>query len=313
MSQLSSDRVPALVAIALMLATGGCANMAEFSSSLDKEWTQPSVEVTPKETAPDPEAIRLRAEMKARQLARLSSGTDCDKILEVAPEVIASELDADGADLKLARCQYQGLDFASARKNYRTAYDRTGSVDALKGLALTELSDGRIVAALDLLGQMNTDESQTDWQVFNAIGYANDLSGNFDAAQDSYLRAAELSPDKAAAMNNLGMSYLRQDRPLDAINAFRKALDREPTMSVARLNLRIALASTGDFAVALAGATEVEQASVLNSVGAQALAKGDIEGAQRLFQKALEKSPTFYANAHENLERARMMAGQKAK
>ncbi len=310
MVQFKSKRLYAPAALALLLATGGCANMAEFTDSLDKEWAQPSVEVTPKQTPPDPEAVRLRAEMKARQLAGLSAGSDCLKILEVAPEIIASEVNADDADLKLAQCQYHGLDFASARKNYRAAYDRTGSPEALKGLVLTELRDGRIPAAMDLLSQLNTDASQTDWQIFNAIGYANDLTGNFDLAEEAYVHAAALSPDKAAALNNLGMSYLRQDRPAEAIKAFRKALDREPSLSVARLNLRIALAATGDFAVALSGASEAEQASVLNSVGARALSRGDTDTAKWLFQQALEKNPAFYASAYENLERAHLMSGQ---
>jgi len=310
MAEFKSNHLYATGAVALLLATGGCANMAEFTASLDKEWAAPSVEVTPKETPSDPEAKRLRAEMKARQLAGLSADSDCHKILEVAPGVIASEVDVENADLKLAQCQYQGLDFASARKNYRAAYDRTGDTEALKGLALTELRDGRIPAALDLLSTLNTDGTQTDWQVFNAIGYANDVSGNYDAAQEAYTRAAALSPDKGAALNNLGMSYLRQDRLVEAINAFRKALDREPALSVARLNLRIALAATGDFAVALAGASEAEQASVLNSVGAQALAKGDVDTAKSLFQQALEKNPSFYSGAYDNLERARMMSSQ---
>jgi Flp pilus assembly protein TadD len=307
MPKIRSKILRTACAAAAVLAGAGCANLAEFTASLEKEWAEPSVEVTPKQTPTDPEAQRLRAEMKVRTLEGLTTATDCAKILEIAPDVLASLTEITDEDIKLARCQYQGLDFASARKTYRGAFDRTGDAEALKGLALTELRDGRIEQGLDLMAGLNTNETQTDWQVFNAIGYASDVSGRFAEARDAYLRAAELSPDQGGALNNLGMSYLRQGNNPGAIDAFRQALDREPGLSVARLNLRIALASSGDFAVALAGASEAEQAAVLNSVGAQALSRGDVDTAKSLFLQALETSPSFYTSAFENLERARMM------
>lgn len=300
------------ISILLAVALGGCANMAEFTTSLNKEWNQPSVEVTPKQTPSDPEAQKLRAEMKAKKLAGLSVEADCKTIIEIAPDVISGEAEVEGAELKLADCQYHTLDFASARKTYKAAYERTGDPVALKGLALTELRDGRVQSALDLFSRIEPGEMQSDWQLLNAIGYARDMTADYDEAQKAYARAAELSPDKGAAFNNLGMSYLRQARYADAVGAFRKALDREPTLEVARLNLRIALAASGEFAVALAGASEAEQASILNSVGTQALAQGNFDAAKYMFQQALDKNPSFYAGAYENLERTRILSSQPA-
>lgn len=116
----------------------------------------------------------------------------------------------------------------------------------------------------------------------------------------------QLAPSRGAPMNNLGMSYLRQERFADAINAFSSALDREPALGVASLNLRIAHAVEGDYSLALAGATDAEHAIILNSVGAAALARGETETARWLFQEALASSPVFYANAYSNLQRARV-------
>jgi len=289
-----------------VLGLGACVSSGEFSESVDREWDNPSVEVVPRQTADDPEVQKQRAEMKARQLAKLSTSKDCDRILELAPDLALGEAGELDPELKIARCQYLGMDLASARDQYQAVYNDTGSVEALKGLALTELRAGRTERALQLLQQADDLAPSSDVRVLNAIGYANDLIGNYGAAEAAFRQAGELRPDDGGAFNNLGMSYLRQDRFDDAVNAFQIALNRDPALTIARLNLRIALATRGDFATALSGASEAEQATVLNSAGAHAFAEGDIETAEWMFQKALDINPTFYPSAYENLQRARL-------
>ncbi len=307
---ISTSNKSTFIALAFtgILSVSACVSSAEFSDSVDQEWDNPSVEVVPKQTADDPEAQKQRAEMKARQLAKLSTGRDCDQILELAPDLALGETGEVDPELKIARCQYLGMDLASARDQYQSAYDDTGSVDALKGLALTELRAGRTERALKLLQQADDLAPASDVRVLNAIGYANDLIGNYGDAEAAFLRAGELHPDEGGAFNNLGMSYLRQDRYDEAVNAFQIALNRDPALTIARLNLRIALATRGDFATALSGASDAEQATVLNSAGAHAFAEGDLETAEWMFQRALDINPTFYPSAYENLQRARLTA-----
>ena len=306
MASFRTQSVVLSLAFMGLTGLGACVSTTEFAESVDREWDNPSVEVVPKATPDDPEAQRLRAEMKARQLARLSTNKDCNKILELAPDLASTGADDLDPDLKIARCQYLGMDLASAREHYQSAYDASGNIDALKGLALTELRAGRPERALGFLEQVNDAADVPDIRVLNAIGYANDLLGNYDAARVAFEQAGELRPDEGGAYNNLGMSYLRQNRFDDAVEAFQIALNRDPGLDIARLNLRIALASQGDFATALAGASEAEQATVLNSAGAYAFAEGDIETAEWMFQKALDINPSFYPSAYENLQRARL-------
>ena len=296
----------ASMAFAGLLSVGACASSAEFAESVDREWATPSVEVVPKTTPDNPETQRLRAEMKARQLARLSTNTDCDRILELAPDLASASVDDLDPELKIARCQYLGMDLASARDHYQSAFDESGNIEALKGLALTELRAGRTERSLQLLEQANALEPTPDVRVLNAIGYANDLLGQYEAAEAAFRQAGDLRPDEGNAYNNLGMSFLRQDRFDEAIGAFQIALNRDPALTIARLNLRIALATQGDFATALAGASEAEQATILNNAGAHAFANGDVETAEWMFQKALDINPSFYPNAYENLQRARL-------
>lgn len=296
------------LAVTSLLGLAGCASTAEFAESVEKEWANPSVEVVPKQTPDDPEALKRRAEMKAQQLAKLSTNKDCDRILELASDLASGSVDELDPELKIARCRYLGMDLASARDQYQSAYDDTGSFEALKGLALTELRAGRTERALNLLKQADALVSSSDVRVLNAIGYANDLVGNYDAAEEAFRRAGELRPDDGGAFNNLGMSFLRQDRMDEAVNAFQIALNRDPALTIARLNLRIALATRGDFATALSGASEAEQATVLNSAGAHAFSEGDLDTAEWMFQKALDINPTFYPSAYENLQRARLTA-----
>ena len=173
-----------------------------------------------------------------------------------------------------------------------------------KGLALTELRDGRYVGALELLKKYNQKTALSDWQAMNATGFAHDQLGQKTEAETAYLAAATLSPGHGAPMNNLGMMYMREGRYDDAIQSFSIALNRQPDLEIANLNRRIAHGLKGDLGRAMSGASEKDRSAVYNSLGAAAMSRGDKASAQRMFKKALESSPVFYENAFANLERA---------
>jgi tetratricopeptide (TPR) repeat protein len=70
--------------------------------------------------------------------------------------------------------------------------------------------------------------------------------------------ASGLSPGREAAYreNNLGVAYLEQYNNKEAVEAFRRALEQDPTLQIARVNLAIALFYVPDLPAAKAAATE---------------------------------------------------------
>jgi Flp pilus assembly protein TadD len=200
-------------------------------------------------------------------------------------------------------------DLASARIRYRELLKSDADPRALKGLAMTEIKDSRYDTALELLKSYNQKTSQRDWQAMNALGFAEDQLGHSNEAEAAYLAAATLSPSHGAPMNNLGMMYMRNGRHDDAVRAFTLALNRQPDLSVADLNRRIAYGLKGDLNKAISGADERDRSAVYNSLGAAALSRGDTAAARRMFRKALESSPVFYENAYANLERTLPASG----
>ncbi len=302
-----------LSACGIALASlSACATLDQYADDFEQRWaaqTAANLEQTPATLEPVIEAVRDAAPTLAVQkakLAKLVPGSGCHAIYELAASVLNQDSKDTDARLKLAACDYDVRDLASARQRYNDVLAETADPRALKGLALTELKDGRAERALDLLKQANQKSHQSDWQIMNALGYAEDQLGHVAEAEAAFLAAASLAPERGAPMNNVGMHYLRAGRYDDAIKAFNLALNREPDLKIATLNRRIAYAVKGNYARAFANATELERSAVLNSAGAAALAKGDTDTARWLFREALDTSPVFYENAYANLERAQL-------
>jgi Flp pilus assembly protein TadD len=303
---------------ALMCAASACATVEQYAAEFETRWAtvtaktitnQPSTSqsVVASTAANDVAAGSVNQPSLAVQKAKLDKlkpGDGCRAIYEVAPSVLNQDVQNVEAKLKLAACDYQTHDLVSARQRYQDVLALQTDPRAMKGLALTELKDGELTSALQLLKQANEKAKQSDWQIMNALGYAEDQLGHNAEAEAAYLAAATLAPARGAPMNNLGMHDLRLGRHDEAVKAFTIAPNREPDMKIAELNRRITYAVKGDFGRAFAGATEQERSAILNSAGAAAFAKGDIESARWMSSRALETSPVFYENAYANLERA---------
>lgn len=299
-----NSSIKALCATASLGALCACAGLDQMTADFDKRWSTASAAPPSKEVNITAVVDPAFAAGQRDKLIQLDAATSCDKIRELALVVMARDPADRMARLQLADCEFAQGDLVESRRHYTHANDLAKDVRSLKGLAFVEMRDGHADIAKSLLAEAGAIEAEPNWTLVNATGFVEDMMGNPDVAQAAFLRAAELAPSKGAPMNNLGMSYLRQERYSDAIAAFAGALNREPRLTVAALNMRIAHAALGDYAVALAGATDDERALVLNSVGTAALAHGDAETARWLFQQALDADPVFYSNAYDNLQRA---------
>ena len=253
-----------------------------------------------------PLSEEAKIELQSR-LAGLAEGGDCNAIRRSAERVLSFDPANFDAQLSVAECDLKTRDLASAHTLYKTLVDKTGDARAIRGLGVIASLEGKGAVAETYLREAAA-KSEEDWRIWNALGYALDQQEKWDESEAVYTKAAELNPEKGAPFNNFGMSLLQQDKLEEASGAFLQALTREPSLSAARLNLRIARALSGDYASALVGASEHERAIILNNIGVAAMSRGDYDDAMRYFRRALDEDPKFYAVAFENLERAKHLS-----
>ncbi|MBL9096919.1 MAG: tetratricopeptide repeat protein, partial [Alphaproteobacteria bacterium] len=114
-------------------------------------------------------------------------------------------------------------------------------------------------------------------------------------------QAALIPRPRAAAHNNLGLSYARQRRYDEAITQFHLALALKADPLV-RTNLRFAYAMKGEYLNALAGVAKENLPDALNNVGYAAMLRGDYEAAEAYLTRAIEASATHHRTASDNLQ-----------
>lgn len=304
---LRSDFAKLLTIGVVPLALTACANFESISAEFEESWENPRVSMTPEAEAlvalTDEQILAL-----SNELSGLSARTDCERIQAINVRLATTEQDNLAGLSKVAECDYRAGDYASARRQYQQWVDQDGAADAYAGLGLSYLQSGHLTQAEEALEMALEIDPELTWNVHNGLGYIYDQAEDWPAAEYAYRVASDMNPDSGVPHNNLGMSYMRQQRYQDAIEAFGTALLRSPDLHIARLNLRTAFSMTGDLATAFSGASDAERAAILNNSGVAALADGDVEEASSLFNQALLNSPVFYPNAYNNLQRARIMA-----
>lgn len=290
-----------------LLSASGCAGLNQMSRDFEERWNDPGAVLadTPK-TLTDEQ----KQAMIGRVDAYLANGGDCEKIEPTANQILTFDEVNTDALLTLGECRLKARDVASARTHFTTVTKLRQDARALRGLgsiALMEEDASQAKTHLFKSVQLNSG----DWKTWNNLGYAEDLLQNWDEAGAAYRRAASLNAAEPAPLNNLGMSLLRQEKFSEAIATFKTALYRDPSLEIAELNMRVAQAMSGDYANAMAGASENQRATILNNVGVAAMARGEHKVAVEMFRDALDANPVFYSVAYNNLERAQIMRNQE--
>ena len=169
-----------------------------------------------------------------------------------------------------------------------------------QGLGLIALQQDQLGVARGHL-QASVDGDPSLWRAWIGLGRLHARAGERNSARVAYAQAEASAPDLGTVMNDIGMSYLLERQPEDAVRYFERALVVDPGLEVARGNLRIARAVGGDYEMAISGAPMDELADTLNNVGYIAVVNGDFEVADRLLRRALELSPTYHEAAAANL------------
>ncbi len=170
---------------------------------------------------------------------------------------------------------------------------------AKQGVGLAFLKLGDRDSARKYLGEAVASDP-TLWRAHLGLGQIADQTRDWVAAEAAYQAALVLKP-RAAAHNNLGLSYARQRRYDEAIEQFQAslALKQDP---IVRTNLRFAHAMKGDYLSALVGVAKENLPDALNNVGYAAMLRGDFDAAEAYFTRAIEASASHHRIAADNLQ-----------
>lgn len=151
------------------------------------------------------------------------------------------------------------------------------------------------------------------WRAWISLGRLYSASNQNGAARDAFRNAEKTAPYPSLVLNDLGMTLVRENRPAEALEHFRKALVLDPDDRRARTNLRIAQAMMGRYDAATSGISALDRSDVLNNVGYVALKNGDYAVAEDLLREAVESSPTYHEVAIANLDLLSRLRGDAVK
>ena len=134
------------------------------------------------------------------------------------------------------------------------------------------------------------------WPIYNELGQMYYDQGDVAAAQQQWLRAAQLSPDNTAVVTNLGLSYMALKQYDEAVFLLRGAVQTAPLYTEARINLGMTYAQMGENDLAeqqLVIAVWISPLSVQahNRLGELYLDVGRPQDAIRQFRRSLEIEP----------------------
>lgn len=171
---------------------------------------------------------------------------------------------------------------------------------ALQGLAVAALQAGDTTAA-ETAAKAATALDPALARAWNVAAVVADKRDDWPAAEAAYAAALAAAPGSAITLANRCMSRLLQRRADDAAADCTAALRRDPLLTEARSNLRLAHALGGNYTAAFAGVGKKDMGAALNTIGYGAMLRGDRAAAESYFTRAMTASATFNRAAWANL------------
>ncbi|CAM3994654.1 MULTISPECIES: tetratricopeptide repeat protein [Vibrio] len=148
-------------------------------------------------------------------------------------------------------------------------------------------------------------DSKSPFRSYMGLGILADVDSKHDIAKRYYERALEINPRSTQAMINLGYSHYMSGSYYLAQRITNRALKTEPNNEKALNNLALIYISLGDNRQALnIFKRHMSTPEALNNVGYFLMLKGKPDEAIPYLQQAIDKNPSYYKIANENLERA---------
>jgi tetratricopeptide (TPR) repeat protein len=183
----------------------------------------------------------------------------------------------------------------------RTAYLRAVEVsegaasDAQYQLGLLERDAGRVDAARAAFEAAIAQAPSFD-NAWNELGVVHFELEEYERAEAAFRQAIAIRPDFAAAWSNLGRSLAAHGAYMEAVGAYIRARDADPSDRVTRLRLAIAQRRSGDAPAAIATyqalvRDEPRYVSAWYNLGLTLAAEEREEEASRAFRNALAIDP----------------------
>ncbi|MBY5980661.1 tetratricopeptide repeat protein [Ferrimonas balearica] len=145
-------------------------------------------------------------------------------------------------------------------------------------------------------------DERSPLKAYQALGILRDLDADFDGAQALYRLVLTLQPSNAKALNNLGYSYYLAGDLIRAETYLRRATQRQPEFLRAWTNLGLVYVRQGQSERAFQAFRRVmPEADAYNDIGYFVMLEGQLKEAERLFIKAIDASPIYFATAQDNL------------
>lgn len=208
------------------------------------------------------------------------------------------------ATLSLAEALLGLGEYAEAEKTYAGLLVNAPSAKAYQGHGLSLLAQNKSSEAQVSLNEAVAMDSNL-WRSWNGLGVIYDLSESWELSEQAYKAGIRVAGQNATINNNLGLSYLRQNRLQEAIIAFENVIVLPGGKQLSNMNYRTALALNGQLEKAKADATDVEVAQLYNNLGVISMNAGEPTKAVEYLKKAIAISPSYYARAVKNLEIAK--------
>lgn len=156
----------------------------------------------------------------------------------------------------------------------------------------------------DKVAQLKED-AKSPLKALVGIGVLYDVKDEHVLAQSLYNKALSANAQNVSALVNLGYSYYMSDEYNDAEQYTNRALSLDPGNERAINNLALIYISKGKMRQALnIFSRHMSEPEALNNIGYFLILQDRPEEAIPYLQEAIDKSPSYYPVANENLERA---------
>lgn len=233
-----------------------------------------------------------------------------DEALRLYRELLVRDPNNSQVKLGIADCELASNNPGDANQLYQEiANDASIRARVLQGQGIALLRLGQNGPAEKALKEAVASDA-TLWRAWNALGALYDTNHDWNDADEAYAKALALVPRSAATNNNFGFSLLSQGKVDKAIKSFQTALEIDPSLEPAQMNLRIALALDGRYDQAVAGVEGRSLPATLNNVGFAAMTRGDYAKAEAYFTQSVNASSSYEDTASKNLQELTVIRGK---
>ncbi|WP_047048601.1 tetratricopeptide repeat protein [Vibrio mexicanus] len=204
-------------------------------------------------------------------------------------------------------------------------YSTSGQTDTGFSYLLRSVNSDQL--RLNSTHQLSNEESITEADVeklvidasspanaYMGLGILTDVKAKHELAQEFYNKALTIKPKSVKALINVGYSYYMSGDYMTAQRFTLTALDIAPSNEKALNNLALIYLGKGETKRAVnVFMRQMDAAEALNNVGYFLILHGKPDQAIPYLEQAIDKKPTYYKVANENLERALAEVREKSR